>query len=64
MINLYFFIDENSKIGFEINLDTDNIDHANSILTFIPIYPYFGIETNYSYKILKEMSTIYARLII
>ena len=31
MINPYYFIDKNSKIGFEINLESHYINHANSL---------------------------------
>ena len=63
MINTYYFIDEILKMGFEINLQSHNIIHANSIFSIIPMYPDFGIETSYNNKILKEMATIYARLL-
>ena len=51
------------KIGFKNILDSHNTDHAISILSIIPIYIHFGIETRYIMKILKEMATIYARLV-
>ena len=63
MINPYYFIDENLKIGFKINLESHNVEHANSLLTIEPNFPDIGIETRYVNKILKEMATIYARLI-
>ena len=63
MNNPYFFIDENFKIGFKINLESLNISHANSILTITPIFSEFGIEFRYINKIIKELSVIYARLI-
>ena len=62
MINPYYFIDENLKIGFKINLESHNINHANSLLNIIPNFPDIGIEKRYINKILKEMATIYARL--
>ena len=43
MINPYYFIDENLKIGFKINLGSHNISHANSISTITPKFPEFGI---------------------
>ena len=61
MINPFYFFDENFEILFKINLDS-HIIHAFSILSNIPIYPDFGIETKYINKILKEMAAIYARL--
>ena len=63
MINPCYFIDENLKKGFKINLESHNNIHVNSILSIIPTYPDFGIETRYINKILKGMATIYARLI-
>ena len=63
MINPYYFIDENLKNGFKINLESHNISHANSILTITPKFPEFGIEFRYINIIVKELSIIYARLI-
>ena len=62
-INPYYFTDESFKIGFKINLENHNINHAKSVLSIIPMLPDFGIETRYFNKILKEMASIYARLI-
>ena len=62
MINPCFF-DEKSTIGFEINLERHNINHANSFLNIEPNFPDIGIETRYNNKILEEMATVYARLI-
>ena len=39
MINPNYFIDKNIKIGFKINLESHNNNHANSILSVIPHYP-------------------------
>ena len=63
MTNPYYFTDKNLKIGFKNNLDSHKIFHAISILTLIPIYLFFGIETRYIYKIFKKMATFYARLV-
>ena len=63
MNNPYYFIDENLKIGFKVNLESHNFNHANSLLNIEPNFPDIGIETRYINKILKEMATIYARLI-
>ena len=63
MINPYYFIDKNLKIGFKINLECHNFRHANSILTIILKFPEFGIEFRYNNKIVKELSVVYARLI-
>ena len=63
MINPYYFIDENLKNGFKINLESHNIGHANSIFTITPKFPEFGIEYRYINKIIKEFSVFYAGLI-
>ena len=63
MINPYYFIDETLKIAFKFNLESHNINHANSILTITPNLPEFGIDIRYINKIIKEFSVIYARLI-
>ena len=63
MIIPYYFVDENLKMGFKINLESHNINHVNSILKNIPNFPDIVIETRYINKIIKELSVIYARLI-
>ena len=63
MINPYYFIDENLKNGFKINLESHNISHANSILIITPKFPESGFDYRYNNKIIKELSVIYARLI-
>ena len=63
MINPYYFIDKNLKIGFKINLESHNFIQANSILTITPKFPDFGIEFRYINKIVKEWSVNYAKLI-
>ena len=59
----YYFIDENLGTGFKINLESHNNNHANSLLSIKPNLPDMGMETRYINKNLKEMATIYARLI-
>ena len=44
MINPYYFIDENLKIGLKINLESHNINHAISLLNIEPNFPAIGIE--------------------
>ena len=61
--NPYYFLDENLKNGFKINLESHNISHANSILTITPKLPEFGIEKRYINIIMKKLAVIYARLI-
>ena len=58
--NPYFFIDENLKNGFKINLESHKISHANSILTITPNFPEIGIKIRYITKIIKELSVNYA----
>ena len=63
MVNPYYFIDKNLKIGFKIILESHNFSHANSILSILPKFPEYGIGFRYINKIVKELSGIYARLI-
>ena len=63
MLNPYYFTDRNLRVGFKIDLDSHQINHANSKLTITPYYPEFGIEVRYINKNMKEISAIYARLI-
>ena len=63
IINPYYFIDKNLKVGFKINLESHNFSHANSILTILPKFPEFGIEFRYINKIVKELSFFNARII-
>ena len=63
MINRSYFIDENIKTGFKIILESPSIIHAKSNFTVAPIYPGFDIETRCINKIVKEMATLYARLL-
>ena len=63
MINPYYFLDKKLKVGFKINLDSQNLHHTNSKLTIIPNHPELGIEARYIKKIMKELAVIYARLI-
>ena len=62
MPNPYFFIDENIKMGFKINLESHNLNHTNSFLNVFPNSPDIGIETSYNKKILKVMAIFYARV--
>ena len=59
----YYFIDENLKKGFKINVESHNIDHAIFLLNIEPNFPYIGIEFRYFNKFIKELSVNYARLI-
>ena len=61
MINPYFFIDENLKIGFKINLESHKINHA--FLSWISFLIFQISELKKGTITVKEMATIYARLI-
>ena len=63
MINPYYFTNRALQVAFKINLDSHHINHANSKLTITPNFPEFGFELRYIKKIMKELATIYARLI-
>ena len=63
MLNALYFTDRNLRVGFKIDLDSHQINDANSKITITPNYPEFGIEVRYFNKIMKELSVIYARLI-
>ena len=63
MFNPCYFTDENLKTGFKFNLKSLSNNHANSLLSIIPVHTDFEIETRYFNKILEELATIYARLI-
>ena len=43
MINPYYFIDENLRVGFNIDLESHNINHAKSLLIIEPNIPDIGI---------------------
>ena len=63
MINAYLFIYRNLKIGSKFNLNSHNINHANSILSVLSFYTDIGITTRYILKVLKEVANNYTRLI-
>ena len=63
MINPCYFIAEHLKVCFKINLESHNNNHATSLLNIEPNFPDMAIDTRYVNKILKELATIYARLI-
>ena len=50
----YYVTDRNLKVGFKINLDIHNCNHANSKLTITSNFTEFGIEVRYNNKFLKE----------
>ena len=61
MFTPYYFTDENIKSGFKNNLDSHNVNLANSDLPIARNFPEFGIEFRHTNNISKEMVTIYAR---
>ena len=50
-------------MGFKIILEGHKNIHAYSIISITPIHSDFGVETRYINKFLKDVTTIYARLI-
>ena len=46
-----------------MDIESHNFNHAKTLLTVIPVYTDFGIETSYNNKIIKEMATFYDRLL-
>ena len=50
-------------MGFKINLESHKKIHAYSNISITPIYSDFGVETRNINKLLKDVATIYARLI-
>ena len=61
MKNPYYFTDKVLKVRVNFTLDSHPINHAIYILTIKPNYPEIG--TRYVNKLLREMATVYARLI-
>ena len=61
MINPYYFTNRVLQLGFNITLESDHNNHANSMLIIKPNYPEFGIAVRYTIKIIKDLSVIYAR---
>ena len=64
MINPYYFSDRNLQVAYKINLDSHHINHLNSKLTITSNFENTGTEFRFINKIMREMSIIYARLII
>ena len=50
MLNPYYFTDRYLKMGFKINLDSHQINHANSKSTITPNYIEFSIKVRYNKK--------------
>ena len=51
------------KIGFKIILESLVLNHASSVLAITPIFPELSNKTRNINTFVKEMATIYARLI-
>ena len=62
IFNPYYFTVRAVRVGFNITLDSYHINHANCILSIIPIFIEVGIENRYVKNFLQGMATIYARL--
>ena len=54
MLSSYYFTDRNFRIGFNINLDCHDINHAHSKLLMTPNFLEFGIEFRYNKKSFKK----------
>ena len=52
MPNPYYFIERALQIGFNITLDTHNINHANSKIIIEPNFPVFRTEFQYINEVL------------
>ena len=63
MISPFYFTDKNFKVAYKNNIDSHNTHHTNSKLTITPAFQNYWIEFRFINKIVKEISTIYARLI-
>ena len=62
-INPFAFRNETLKLGFRHNVDSHNVNHANSILATMPIYADVWIEEKrFVIEKLKEMANINAIL--
>ena len=61
MLSPYYFTDRALGVGFNINLDSHHVNHANYKLTIIPNYPEFGIEVRFININLKK-SILNARI--
>ena len=63
MLNPDFFTERALQVGYKVNLDSQNINHASSKIFNKPNFHELGTETRYISEILKEMAIIYARII-
>ena len=63
MINPSCFIDRALQVGFDITPESHHLNHGNSKIFIKPNYSEFGIELRYIDKIIKEMTSFYAKLI-
>ena len=62
MINPYYFT--HLKVGFTINLDSLDINHANSKIFITPNNLENGSEVRYNEKNIRKLSVIYAKSLI
>ena len=63
MTNPYYFTERPIQFGKNFTVESHHINHNNSKTTIKPTYKDLGVETRYNNKLLKENTTIYARLI-
>ena len=64
MLNPYYFKNKNLYNILKINLDSHHINHINSKITISSTTEYNSIDMDLINDLVKEMSVIYARLII
>ena len=63
MISSCYFPDRAIQNGFNITLDSPDINHAISKFFNKPRFIELGFETKFIFKILKDMANFYARLV-
>ena len=63
MLNPCYFTDGTKQVGCHITLDSHHINLSNSKLPVNLFHKDNGIETRFIIKVLKEMATIYVRII-
>ena len=64
MLNPYYFKNKNLYNVLKINLDSHHINHLNSKITISSTTVYNSIDMDLINSLVKEMSSIYARLLI
>ena len=60
LIKPYYFTDRALQVGFNINLNSRNINFANFKMIIKPNFPELETETEIINKFLKDLTTFYA----